>query len=257
MALPAISAWLAKYPMESSFPDARSESRDSRCHGRQSHFLACAATVFMAVVCGTGAARATQTEAYLPIAQSYTTATLQGGEVAGCTYQATQDITFNSLGFIDVNTNLSNYNYFNTPDGLLGTYQVGIWLNSTQTLLASATVTPSSPLGLNSQFRYAPIPATTILAGQSFTVAALLPASPSDAWLTNYVSSNMTGISGPGTGVYLAGNTLSFPTQNGGSDFAVANASTAVVAPEPTATTCLLLALGGLAMLRHRRRAIA
>jgi len=212
----------------------------------------------MMVVCGAGVARAFQGDAYTPVVESFTTISFQGGGVVGVSYQATQDVTFNSLGVIDLNDNPTVYQTDLFSDGIHGSYQVGIWLNSTQTLLASTTVTPSSPLGLNSNFRYAPIPATTIPAGQSFTIGVLLPANPLDGYLQDYVSSNSSGISGPGAEAFTAGDTLTFPalqTTPGGPGGGIANASTNVVAPEPTATTCLFLALGGLAMLRHRRRA--
>src|SRR5437868_5543578 len=121
-----------------------------------------------------GVAKASlSTEVYLPSSTSSTVVSstvpsLQTGRVVGSVFHAINDITFNSLGFIDVNSNISNFNNFGTPDGLHDSYLVGIWLNSTQTLLASATVTPASPLSDFSQFRYAGIPATTIPAGQDF-----------------------------------------------------------------------------------------
>ena len=236
----------------------RPASEHPRCGGRRSGLLAVAAAVLMVVVGGASPARAsTATEVYTPVAVSGTTVTFQGGGVVGNTFHATQNVTFNSLGFIDVNTNLSNFNFFNNPDGLLGSYEVAIWLTSTQTLLASTTVTPSSPLAESSQFRYAPIPATTILAGQDFTIGALLPANPLDGWLINAIAVDRTGITGPGLGRFLSGGTLSFPTQDPLAPWAIANASTAVVAPEPSTTASILLVLGGIAMFRRRRPAKA
>jgi len=227
----------AKFSTESSLPDVRSGFCRSRYPGCQSHFLACAAAAFVAVVCGAGPARAqTVTDAYLVTTQSYTTESFQGGQTLSFTLHATQDVTFNSLGFIDANDDPNvDYHYFTAGDGLHDSYLVEL-LSSTQQLLASATVTPSSPLGQFSPFRYAPIPATTISAGQNFSVAVVLPDTLLDPWLNGVTNSNQFGLSGPVTNAF-------------------ANASTAVVAPEPTATAFLFLALGGLAMRRRRRTA--
>jgi hypothetical protein len=210
--------------------------------------LAVAAAVSMAVVCGAGAAHATPV--YFSGGGAGGTASFQGGRVAGSIFTASTTQTFNSLGFIDVNANGPNFG----PDGLLGSYQVGIWLASTQTLLASAWVTPTSTLIDN--FRYAPIPTTTIPAGQQFVIAALLPASPLDAWLYDDVHVNSPGIVGPGSGRFEIGGTLTYPTQSASpfSVYSVANANSAVVVPEPTAATSILFYLGCLAMSRRYGR---
>lgn len=205
-----------------------------------------AALVSIAVVCGAGASHAT------PVYWTGTTgtATFQGGRVAGSIFTATTTQTFNSLGFLDVNPSCTLCG----ADGLLGSYQVGIWLVSTQTLLASTWVTPASPLGAFESFRYAPIPTTTIPAGQSFVIAALLPASPLDAWLINDNHTNAVGIVGAGSGRFEIGGTLTYPTQLGGAVYSVANASDMIV-PEPTVATLIALSLGGLAAFRrHHRR---
>jgi hypothetical protein len=62
------------------------------------------------------------------------TASLSGGMTAGSIFTASTAQTFDSVGFIDVNPSCLNCG----PDGLQSAYQVGIWLVSTQTLLASA-----------------------------------------------------------------------------------------------------------------------
>jgi hypothetical protein len=205
---------------------------------------AVSASLLIAVVCGAGAAHAT------PVYFTGTsgTASFQGGQVAGSIFTASTAQTFNSLGFIDVNAS-GNPNA--GPDGLLGSYQVGIWLVSTQTLLASALVTPASPLGAFENFRYAPIPTTTIPAGEQFVIAALLPDSPLDAWLINDVHTNSVGVVGSGAGRFEVGGTLSYPTQISSSVYSVANASNAVVVPEPSTS---LLVIAGLLGLTVRRR---
>src|SRR5690349_4278469 len=103
---------------------------------------------------------------------SYTggVATFQGGIVAGTSFTVGGDETITSLGFVDPG-----------GDGLAASYEVGLWDTNTQTLLASTTVTPSSK-ALIGGFRYAPIPATTIPGGSSFTIGALLPPTLLDAW---------------------------------------------------------------------------
>ena len=201
--------------------------------------------ISMAVVCGASAAHASS----VYISTGAGTATFQGGEVAGSIFTAATAQTFNALGFIDVNASCTLCG----PDGLLGTYQVGIWLASTQTLLASTWVDPTSPLGAFDNFRWAPIPTTTIPAGQQFVIGALLPASPLDAWLINDAHSNSVGITGAGTGRFELGGTLTYPTQIGSSVYSVANARTEVV-PEPTAATLISLGLGGLAAFRRFER---
>jgi hypothetical protein len=219
--------------------------------------VAVAAAVSMAVVCGAGAADAS------PVYYSCTgcsggsaTASFQGGMVAGSIFTASTAQTFNSVGFIDLNPS----NVLNPPDGLLGAYQVGIWLVSTQTLLASAWVTPTSPAGIpfegGPRFRWTNIPTTTIPAGEQFIVAALLPASPLDAWLVDDVHVNSVGVVGPGTGRFGIGGTLSYPSQTVSpfSVWSVANASSATVVPEPTAAISILFCLVGLATSRRSRR---
>src|SRR5215213_6120801 len=65
-----------------------------------------------------------------------------GGKVVGASFLSFGG-TISSLGFYD-----------HLGDGLATSYQVGLW-DSSQVLLATATVTPTSPLV--GDFRYAPI----------------------------------------------------------------------------------------------------
>lgn len=214
-----------------------------------------AASVCTAAIGFAGSACA---NAFWPIETPTTTASFQGGMVLGSMLLTYSDITFNSLGFIDVNNDALSvdYHYFQRADTLLGSYQVGIWLVSTQELLASAIVTPDSPLGPdNSGFRYASIAPTTIRAGQQFIVGALLPANPSDAWLADILNANMEGIVGLAIGRYVTGSTLSFPSLAFGSTIAVANASTHIVpVPEPATAGYVVAGLACVALYSRQRR---
>ena len=169
---------------------------------------AVAASISIAVLCGAGAAGAAPVYYYVdascPIffpncGVSPNTPTYQGGgQIVGAIYTALTAQTFNSVGFIDLNNTTPQSGL---ADGLLGSYEVGIWLTSTQTLLASAVVTPTSPFIPTEGFvHWAPIPTVTIPAGESFVVAALLPENPLDPWRINDIHVNSVGISGAGTG---------------------------------------------------------
>lgn len=164
-----------------------------------------------------------------------------GGIVAGSTFTAFGNPTFNSLGFVDVDS-----------DGISQSYTVGIWDTATQTLLQSTTVTPSSTL-ING-FRYAPIPATSIPNGTQFTIGALLPAGPTDPWIDNTLNILGVGFGGAGQGQFVASGTLVFPTTLDDSNYAIVNASDAVV-PEPAAGALLAACAAGTLLSRRRRRA--
>lgn len=242
-----------KSPMRDALRAMRSGFESPQYFGCRRRFLVVAASVLMAVVFSAGAARAS-TEVFTYGTTSNTTLTYQGGEVVGVNYATLgSPITFNSLGFIDIKANPSNnFNDWFGPDGLVGSYEVGIWLTSTQTLLASTTVDSGSTLIGN--FRYSPISATTIPANTGFTIAVLLPNGPiPDAWLTNSVTINSPSFSGGGIGRTLSSATLSFPTVADSVTYSIVNASTAVSTPEPTSTACIFLGLGCFAMFRHRR----
>jgi hypothetical protein len=150
-----------------------------------------------------------------------TTTRTDGGLVAGMTFTAVgQPVTFNSLGFVDVGN-----------DGLAGSYTVGIW-DASQNLLASTTVTPSStPIN---GFLYGSIPATTIAAGQQFTIGALIPPQPADPWLEVQSVNPSFGFGGGGAGQFITpAVSLTYPSTAAAVPYAVVNASTQSV-PEPT-----------------------
>jgi uncharacterized protein (TIGR03382 family) len=189
-----------------------------------------------------------------------------GGMTAGGLFRRAPDaapITFNSLGFIDLNTDFPT---LLGPDGISGSYQVSLWRIDTYTqtppmvgpvvptswtLLANTTITPSSPLGENfgDAFRYNRIPATTINPGDYIIIGATLPTGPlPDKWLSGAVPVNYVGFTGPGTGYTLSGGVF---TSGLGPGTLIANASTEIFIPEPASLS--LLAMAGLALLRRRR----
>lgn len=222
--------------------------------------LTIAASVALAVVFCAGTAQAVPV--YWYYTDSTSQLTYQGGVVAGVSYTTLQDVTFNSLGFIDLpNVAPTQWQmYYGVDDGLLGTYQVGIWRNDTQELLASTTVGPNSvSIDQYDYFRYSPIPATTIPANTTFTIGALLPANPQDAWLYDTYSVNSTGIVGPGQGRLIdPATTLSFPALGSLGTVSgmqvIANAATDIVTIVPEPATGILL-LAGCVFLSASRRA--
>src|SRR6187455_3070970 len=111
-----------------------------------------------------------------------------GGKVVGISLNSGGQ-TITSLGFYDHN-----------QDGIATSYQLGLW-DASQNLLATATVTPSSPL--TGDFRYAAISPVTIGSPSTpaaFTIGVLLPSNPADVWLDNATLILATGFSGAGTG---------------------------------------------------------
>lgn len=144
--------------------------------------------------------------------------------------------TVQSLGFFD-----------SGQDGLAGSYQVGLW-DSSQTLLASGTVTPASPL--IGDFRWVNISPVALSANSTYVVAALLPNAPPDPWLDNASLTLGAGFSGAGTGQTLTSGTLAYPTTIGSSPYVIVNVSDVAVSPEPGS----MAIVGGAALLLARRR---
>jgi hypothetical protein len=196
---------------------------------------AVSALVFVVIV-ATGARPVSAAEVIGGYGGTVTTRT-DGGIVAGNSFGTASfgTYTINSLGFVDVGN-----------DGIAGSYQVGIW-DASQTLLASTTVTPSSPL-ING-FRYAPITPVNLPNNSTFTIGALLPTNPSDPWLEAQFLVLGAGYTGAGFGQFQPSATLVYPGTLVNNSYVVVNASDVIV-PEPGSLGLLV----GAALLARRTR---
>lgn len=161
-----------------------------------------------------------------------------GGKVVGASFSSFGQ-TISSLGFYDFGA-----------DGLAGSYSMGLW-DASQTLIATATVTPASVL--IGDFRYAPITPVTIgtfAVPQTFTIGALLPASMPDVWLDNSILALGVGYAGAGTGQFATSGSLVYPATLDSSPYVVVNAGPVV--PEPCGLA--VPAVAGATMLARRRK---
>jgi hypothetical protein len=162
-----------------------------------------------------------------------------GGKVVG--------ISLNSYG-----QTIYALGFYDSGDGLATSYTLGLW-DSAQNLLATAVVTPGSPL--SGDFRYAnitPVTIGTFANPQPFTIGALLPPSMQDTWLDNCILTLGAGFAGAGTGQYVSSPSLVSPsTIDTGNSYYVVNANTQPV-PEPGVTGLLVVACS-LMLIRRRR----
>lgn len=203
-------------------------------------FRALAVRLFViALIVATGSmARAQVIGAFVPLSVNQRT---DGGKVVGVSFNSLGQ-TISSLGFYD-----------HGGDGLAASYQLGLW-DSSQSLIATATVTPSSPL--IGDFRYAPITPVTLgsfALPASFTIGALLPPVMNDVWLDGGIPVLGVGYTGAGTGQFLTSPTLVYPTTFDSSAYYVVNAGPVVQVPEPAVAS--LAVCCGAAIIAVRRRA--
>jgi hypothetical protein len=165
-----------------------------------------------------------------------------GGKVVGISLNSFGQ-TITSLGFYDHN-----------QDGIATSYQLGLW-DGAQNLLATATVTPSSPL--TGDFRYAAIPPVTIGTPSTpapFTIGVLLPPNPSDIWLDQTTLTLGVGFTGAGTGQFSGSSgTLVYPSNFDTSSYYVVNAN-GPAPPVPEPATALLAAIAMISTLTRRKR---
>jgi hypothetical protein len=162
-----------------------------------------------------------------------------GGKVVGISLNSYGQ-TLTSLGFYDYN-----------QDGIATSYQLGLW-DASQNLLATATVTPSSPL--TGDFRYAAISPVTIgtpSTPAAFTIGVLLPPNPADIWLDNASLVLFAGFTGAGTGQESPpSGSLIYPPTFAPSNYYVVNANGPAPVPEPT--TLILLTIAATLALPRR-----
>jgi hypothetical protein len=167
-----------------------------------------------------------------------------GGQVVGISLNS-YGVTISSLGFYD-----------HGGDGIATSYQLGLW-DGSQNLLATATVTPSSPLHTDS-FRYAaisPVTIGTFANPQPFTIGVLLPSNLQDVWLDNAALNLGPGLTGAGTGQYTVSGSLVYPTTLDDSPYYVVNANGPAPPLVPEPGSLVLIVLGtALSMLRGRTR---
>ncbi len=187
------------------------------------------------------------------LAQGFTPAlSFTGGETnnfidhrtAGWAFCIAQPIQVGALGWYDHNA-----------DGLNGSYQIGLWQDSSQMLLSSASVPSGTSATLIGSFRYVDLLTPLTLSPGTYVIGGVAVAPP------DTVIDAATAIAAPGI-TYLEnrGNeqfspTLLFPGQTGPdreNGFFGPNLTFNVV-PEPR--TWALLALGAVTALLMRRKA--
>lgn len=206
-------------------------------------FASCGvAFVLLTLLSAAAPQAAASTTVYIPFGNS--SQRTDGGIVAGSSYNisvpAGWGYQFDALGFVDVG-----------EDGLSGSYLVGLWDSSAQ-LVSSAWVGPTSTLA--DGFRWTNITPVTLGPG-TFTIAALLPENPLDAWLDDLDGTILaSGLTGAGFGQYASSGVLAFPGTTDSSIYAVANARGQMVMPEP-GTAGAMAGLMGLSLVRRRKRA--
>jgi hypothetical protein len=168
-----------------------------------------------------------------------------GGQVVGISLNSMGQ-TITSLGFYD-----------HGGDGIAASYQLGLW-DSSQTLVRTATVTPSSPL--TGDFRYAsiaPITLGSISNPEMFTIGVLLPQVMNDTWLDDALLVLAPGFTGAGDGQFSGpSNSLVYPgTYEPSGAYVVVNANGPAppLVPEPS-TFALLTTAAVLSLLNGRRR---
>src|ERR1043166_3105836 len=165
-----------------------------------------------------------------------------GGYSVGYDFTPSTPLSVTDLGYYD-----------NGNDGLAVNHNVGIYVVSNQTLVASALVLTNDTLHIN-QYWYHDITDVTLAAGVTYRAVAVTTSG--EGWAYNpFDGVNPTPTPNPSltlgnTGYFVGSNgNLIYPKSTNGKWFAVANFLVAAPVPEPSAA---LLGLGGLLLLRRR-----
>ncbi|MHC4981316.1 MAG: hypothetical protein ACYTGT_20225, partial [Planctomycetota bacterium] len=147
-----------------------------------------------------------------PVVTSFT-----GGSIFGIFYGGS---TGDVVGFrftSDIDQLVTDLGVLEDPsDGVLDAdHMVGLWRNSDMALLASVTVTPTSPL--IDGFRYEPIAPVLIEAGQGYTLGAMYTATDNDSYVSSPSTVVLFNISAT-NGVFPSEGSLGFvyPTEDSG-----------------------------------------
>ena len=158
-------------------------------------------------------------------------------------------------------------------DGLNGAHDVGLYVKSTQALVASATVPSGTSGTLVGHFRAVPIAPIALLPNTEYVIAGTVPGGPADPWVweDGVLGVSMTDIvvdslvtAGFGDAHYVVWtSTLQFPTStidSGGRRYFVGPNLGVTAVPEPSsyATVLALGVLGfagwrGMGLRRQRR----
>ena len=160
--------------------------------------------------------------------------------VDGFDFTPTSNIIVTSLGWYD-----------HGADGLNNSHPVGIYLTSTQQLVApAATVTTSSPLDPATSFRFEPIAPLTLLANVRYTIVGYGAGPNWDLYVTNPSG----GVSFNPSITYNGWRTatssgLTFPTQTGGLVQQLFFAANFMLSPVPEPSVAILMTSGLFALV--------
>jgi MYXO-CTERM domain-containing protein len=180
-----------------------------------------------------------------------------GGELAtsgddqlyGWIFSVNSPITVTALGV-----------YNSTGTGLSISHDVGIFLQSNESLVDSVTVPSGTTGALINGFRYQAVTPFSLTAGDTYVIAMTMPAFNGDQQLINNTSVTTASQISYITSAFDKSSSLAFPdpTENGafaigmfGPNFTFTSVS---ATPEPSFYVILGLALAGLLLFASRRR---